>query len=436
MANAVLNSNSSSALISALDAVSSAKNPFEYSYASKGTLDYSHVPAHARVISTSQCTSPGFNQNNDFQVLKSGILENGFIKMTLTNKSGAAADYNPFIGNLQVAEIQLITQGKVICSSRPFGRACLMSDAPYGRKKNMEKGAAQMKIDVKKDNNNAAANANKKAKVSTHVLDGAGGAEVGAKSLKQMEEETYAQNAKKISTVQVKRPATVKMDTAITLYMPPSVQVSYNATYTDTEIGAAAAVGAQAFNDVVSGKGLGETVNKSLKTLGPEIGDGMIRKALGAIDMIPGLEGAMEVVEMQRGFIKTPRLELAFKGIPKRSFQYDFKMIPKSAEEAEEIQKIIKGFKLNMLPEMVDGGANRLTMPNTFDIQYMYNGGENSYLHKISTCVLETMNVTYGGDRYKTFEANANGAPPVEVSISLAFKEMDLITREKANEGF
>lgn len=140
MANAVLNSNSSSALISALDAVSSAKNPFEYSYASKGTLDYSHVPAHARIISKSLCTSPAFNANNDFQVLKSGILENAFIKMELTNGSGAAADYNAFIGNLQVAEIQLITQGKVVCSSRPFGRACLMSDAPYGRKKNMEKG--------------------------------------------------------------------------------------------------------------------------------------------------------------------------------------------------------------------------------------------------------------------------------------------------------
>jgi len=140
MANAVLNSNASSALISALDAVSSTKNPFEYSYASKGTLGYSHVPAHARVISTSQCTSPGFGQNNDFQILKSGHLENAFVKMTLTNGSGATADYNAFIGNLQVAEIQLITQGKVICSSKPFGRACLMSDAPYGRKKNMEKG--------------------------------------------------------------------------------------------------------------------------------------------------------------------------------------------------------------------------------------------------------------------------------------------------------
>ena len=227
------------------------------------------------------------------------------------------------------------------------------------------------------------------------------------------------------------------MDTAITLYMPPSVSVSYTANYTDTEIGAAAAVGAQAYQDIVSGgKGVLETANKSLKSLGPELGDGMIRKALGAIDMIPGLEGAMEVVEMQRGFIKAPRMELAFKGIPKRSFQYDFKMIPKSAAEAEEIQKIIKGFKLNMLPEMVEGSANRLKMPNTFDIQYMYNGADNQYLHKISTCVLESMSVIYGGDRYKTFEANANGAPPIEVQITLAFKEMDLITREKANEGF
>ena len=253
---------------------------------------------------------------------------------------------------------------------------------------------------------------------------------------KQKEKDAKIKKDKKISTVHVKRPPTVRMDTAIALYMPPSVTVAYGANYTDTEIGAAAAIGAQAYQDIVSGKSLADTVNKNLKALGPEIGDGMIRKALGAIDMIPGLEGAMEVVEMQRGFIKAPRMELAFKGIPKRSFQYDFKMIPKSAAEAEEIQKIVRAFKLNMLPEMVDGSAARLTIPNTFDISYMYAGSENQYLHKISTCVLETMNVTYGGDRYKTFEATGDGAPPIEVAIQLAFKEMDLITREKANEGF
>jgi len=260
--------------------------------------------------------------------------------------------------------------------------------------------------------------------------------DANASGQKQKEQDALTEKYNKISTVLVKRPPTVRMDTAITLYMPPSVQVSYNANYTDTEIGAAAAVGAQAYQDIVNNKGIGDTALSALSTLAPDVGDGLIRKALGAIDMIPGLEGAMEVVEMQRGFIKTPRMELAFKGIPKRSFQYTFKMIPKSAEEAEEIQKIIKGFKLNMLPEMKSGTANQLTMPNTFDISYMYNGAENQYLHKISTCVLESMAVTYGGDRYKTFEANGNGAPPVEVGITLGFKEMNLITRELANQGF
>ena len=297
-------------------------------------------------------------------------------------------------------------------------------------RKNMEKAAKHQGID------GPASSAAAGVVSSDPVVDPIALRNGTTKSKEQKSIDKNIERYKKISTVRVQRPPTVRMDTAITLYMPPSVQVSYGAEYTDTEIGAAAAIGAQAYNDIVSGKSLGDTVNKSLKSLGPEIGDGMIRKALGAIDMIPGLEGAMEVVEMQRGFIKAPRMELAFKGIPKRSFQYDFKMLPKSAEEAEEIQKIVKAFKLNMLPEMVQGSANRLTMPNTFDIQYMYAGAENQYLHKISTCVLETMNVTYGGDRYKTFEANANGAPPVEVAISLAFKEMDLITREKANQGF
>jgi len=303
-------------------------------------------------------------------------------------------------------------------------------------KKNLEKAAREHKIKSKPSgiDGPADAAAAQKAKQQNLMVGGLDDSNVAGQ--KQREENALIEKYKKASTVLVKRPPTVRMDTAITLYMPPSVQVSYNANYTDTEIGAAAATGAQAYQDIVGGAAVGDTVNKALKGLGPEVGDGMIRKALGAIDMIPGLEGAMEVVEMQRGFIKTPRMELAFKGIPKRSFQYDFKMIPKSAAEAEEIQKIIKGFKLNMLPEMKSGTANRLTMPNTFDISYMYNGAENQYLHKISTCVLETMAVTYGGDRYKTFEASGNGAPPVEVGITLGFKEMDLITREKANEGF
>ena len=104
----------------------------------------------------------------------------------------------------------------------------------------------------------------------------------------------------------------------------------------------------------------------------------------------------------------------------------------------EEIRRIIFAFKANMLPEMIKGmSRDTMSVPNTFNIQYMFKGKENDYIHRVSECFLENVQVSYGGDRYKTFEPHADdGAPPVETSITLAFKEIELITREKIFEGF
>ena len=107
-------------------------------------------------------------------------------------------------------------------------------------------------------------------------------------------------------------------------------------------------------------------------------------------------------------------------------------MMPKNQQEAKEIRNIIFAFKANMLPEFADGNlrGRKLRVPNTFDIEYMYRGQANDYLHKISTCVLKTFSVTYGGSRYKTFDPDEEGnAPPVETSISLGFEELELITK-------
>ena len=49
-----------------------------------------------------------------------------------------------------------------------------------------------------------------------------------------------------------------------------------------------------------------------------------------------------------------------------------------------------------------------------------YDGSENQNLHKISECVLESMNVSYGGDRYKAYE----GGRPVVTNLSLNFKTL------------
>ena len=245
------------------------------------------------------------------------------------------------------------------------------------------------------------------------------------------------------STVYVDRAPTVRLDTAITMYMPPSVKVSYGANYGDVEIGAGAELANDVYANIMAGKSGKEVVKGALDKLGPVVSETILNGLLATVGAMPGMAGSREAFEMSTGVVQTARMELAFKGIGKRMFQYDFRMIPKSKVEADEIRKIVFAFKANMLPEFKNGNRSgrKLRVPNTFDIQYMYSSAQNStqendYLHKISTCVLKNMDVTYGGERYKTFTANSEGAPPVETSISLQFEELELITKERVHEGY
>mgnify|MGYP003677918143 CR=1 FL=1 len=245
-----------------------------------------------------------------------------------------------------------------------------------------------------------------------------------------------ASMSKEAQAIHVERAATTRMKTAIALFMPASVQVQYGANYTDTEIGSMAERGAnaiKAFYEGDAGKGI-RTILDADKTLLENAGQFL----LAGIGNIPGFGGAKELESMKKGRIISNRMELAFKGINKRSFQYTFKMMPRNKKESDEIKKIVHAFKFNMLPEFEgsDLKGRSFIVPNTFDIEYMYNGKQNQFLHKISTCVLESMDVTYGGDRYKTYTATAEGAPPQETTIALNFKEMEMITRERVEDGF
>ena len=237
--------------------------------------------------------------------------------------------------------------------------------------------------------------------------------------------------------VKVKRPATRRLDTAIALYMPAQVQVTYGTKYNDTEISPFAGAVGEGISSVMSGGGLSDTYNRVVKTLGADIDKKVLGATMSVLDGI-GISGAREALEIASGEIFADRMELAFKGVDRRSFQYTFKMIPRNSREAEEIRKIVFAFKANMLPELTQGkDRDTMTVPNTFNIQYMYRGKENDYVHRVSECFLENVQVSYGGDRYKTFEPHADdGAPPVETSIVLAFKEIEIMTRERIFQGY
>ena len=239
------------------------------------------------------------------------------------------------------------------------------------------------------------------------------------------------------ANVRIEMPSRKRLDTAIALYMPASVAVTYGAKYTDQEISPLAGAIGQAVGDMSGGMDLVDTFERAL----PRVTDGLQQVALkmttGVLDGL-GITGTREAIEIGRAEVIADRMQLAFKGVDRRSFQYTFKMIPRNSREADEIKKIVAAFKFNMMPEYKEGTKrDTLNYPATFNIEYHYKGKQNTYLNRVSECFLENVQVSYGGDRYKTFDPhNSEGAPPVETSVTLAFKEIEIMHREKIMDGF
>ena len=165
-----------------------------------------------------------------------------------------------------------------------------------------------------------------------------------------------------------------------------------------------------------------------------------------------GGPGSVTLFQLSTGSILGSKMEVMFTDVGRRNFSFEFNFIPKSEQEAKMVYKIVQTFKEHMLPEYLTsidlgamgkhtlGGGRILSIPDTFDIQYFYHSNENPFLNKISTCYLTSMDIDYGGEKYVTYEPielnGQVGPPPQKTSISLAFTEIETITRERAKQGF
>ena len=263
-----------------------------------------------------------------------------------------------------------------------------------------------------------------------------GASAIETQNIRKVEEAQKTENknaGKGIFTL--KRAPTKRLSTAIALYMPTTVDVTYNAGYEEKEIGRLAGAGVAAF-DAFKGGGINAAVDAVAKKL-PEMVDESIFDAIDGI-----APGAKAIMFAKSGKVVSNRMELIFSGVGKRSFSYTFKFLPRSQKESKDVKSIVEKFKYHMLPKVEgDPGSSRtFVTPDTFDIEYRWvgNSNHNPYLNKISTCVLENMSVKYGGSvGYQAFEPDEAGdTPPVETEISLQFKELEIITKTRAKEGY
>ena len=90
------------------------------------------------------------------------------------------------------------------------------------------------------------------------------------------------------------------------------------------------------------------------------------------------------------------------------------------------------------LPEAIKGYNSFLySYPAEFDIEYGFmNKGkpeQNKYLNKISSCVLQTVNLNYSPNgSFQTLEAGE----PVQVNMTLQFIELETLHRDRVTKGY
>ena len=246
-------------------------------------------------------------------------------------------------------------------------------------------------------------------------------------------------NSARLQGLSSVRKTTTRITDSIALYLPPNVADSTSAQYEDTPTGilgvAATDIvrGVKAFNEddfeligSLGGKALKETFQEILKNLGG-----------GAVEALTGNEGAIPLANKVFGRADNPFVEVFFNTMNIRTFTYNFNFAPRNEDETMEIQQIIQLFRFHMAPDLQEVNSRYLTLPSEFDIHYMYkaNDGqsyENDYYGRIGTCVLENVTTNYTPNGVKSF---ADGAP-TQITMSLTFRETEVLTKEKINAGY
>lgn len=233
--------------------------------------------------------------------------------------------------------------------------------------------------------------------------------------------------------------------TYVNLYVPDTVNVQYSSSY--DSISLASALGKPYFL-AQAGASAAEAYSNMKGELNPgniinAVGsDPYLRQLAGDIlgeKNVLGINGPAVSQLLLRGIGQAinPQMQVLFQGIDFRRFQFDFTFTPYSAEEAQIIKNIIYEFKYASAPEINKNGVFGsqgmfFKVPDMFDIKFYYNGTENPNVNKITRSVLESVSIDYAPIGWATYD----GGEPVQTKMSLQFKEIEIVDKNRIKEGY
>ena len=144
------------------------------------------------------------------------------------------------------------------------------------------------------------------------------------------------------------------------------------------------------------------------------------------------------ILSRGHGMIPNQNLELIFNNVVLRTFDFGFKLSPRSKEEALSCRRIIRFFKQGMAARIASqgflmvqrsaasSGSSSLFLgtPNVFQLEYIHGptGEHIEGLNRFKMCALTNMAMDYSsGGMYQSFE----DGQPAHMTMTLSFQELE-----------
>jgi hypothetical protein len=232
----------------------------------------------------------------------------------------------------------------------------------------------------------------------------------------------------------------------IILPMPDNIGDNNSVSWDTDTINSLTLAGAGTISDVLS--------NLSIDNFNPggaaNAATGALDKALNALadgDVRNNLKNALitgaitggnvdpnSIISRTTGQVLNPNLELLFKGVILRQFNYSFTLTPRTSEEGTQIKGIINTLKKRMSAKNTAGSAAGIFIkaPDVFQPRFMQGQKPHPFLYSIRQCALVSMNVNYdGAGIYATY----GDGTPVKMSLQMSFRELSPLYSEDYKEG-
>jgi hypothetical protein len=215
------------------------------------------------------------------------------------------------------------------------------------------------------------------------------------------------------------------------LYFPLSVTFNDDVQYEGFNLGGlgAAALGGLKNNQTITqavaesvSKGLGNIFNFATGALGGDAARYAAAK-LGGF----GPQGLQTALTVAAQVAVNPNTRTIFRGVSIREFSFNFKMIPRSAQEAREIASIIRFFRSELYPETFDVGGLPLGyhFPNMFKLEFKHRNS-NAKIPQLEYCFLRGVQSSYN----PTGQSFHDDGYPNEIDMTLRFQEYRALSKK------